>query len=46
MEYIADLEEKKIQNTHGFEFSGYDLMFSRILLQNVKTSLGPDHNQQ
>lgn len=29
MDYIRDLE-KKIRNTHGFEFSGYDLMFKGV----------------
>lgn len=29
MEYIKDLE-KKIKDTHGFEFSGHDIMFKGI----------------
>lgn len=44
MEYIADLEEK-IQNTHGFEFSGHDLMFRGICPECKKQALS-DHNQQ
>lgn len=29
MEYIADLE-KAVKNTHGFEFSGHDIMFKGL----------------
>ncbi len=29
MEYIADLE-KKIRDTHGFEFTGHDIVFTGI----------------
>jgi Fur family ferric uptake transcriptional regulator/Fur family peroxide stress response transcriptional regulator len=29
MEYIADME-KSIKNTHGFEFTGHDIVFKGI----------------
>lgn len=42
MDYIQDLE-KKIKDTHGFEFSGYDLIFKGIC-PNCRNKAIPKHD--